>query len=108
MIREAKRAKRKTPVQPSQADRSKPDAARKPGERFNHTVVGKAIQRACRRAGLPHWHPHQLRHLKAQEIMRELGAEAAWATLGHRSVQMTAFYAGVDLKQAADVAQRVG
>jgi integrase len=108
LIRQAKRDARKTPVQPSQVDRSMANARRKPGERFNHNSVGVAIRRACRRAGVEAWHVHQLRHLAAQEITRELGAEAARAALGHRSVQMSAHYAGVDRKHAAEVAARVG
>lgn len=107
-IKAAKRAARRTRVQPSQMDRSHPGAVRKPKTRFGPTAYARAIARACKNAGVPHWHPHQLRHTAALLIEREHGAEAARATLGHKTLNMTLHYAGIDLKRAAEVAAKMG
>jgi len=107
-LKAAKRAARKTPVQPSQVDRSRPGGARKPKPRFGPTAYARAIARACKKAGVPHWRPHQLRHTAALLIEREHGAEAARATLGHRTLNMTLHYAGIDLRRAAEVAAKMG
>lgn len=55
-----KRANRKTPVQPSQLDRSKPTAKRVPGDFFIPSTISHAVLRACKRQKIDHWHPHQL------------------------------------------------
>lgn len=107
IIRQEKRAKRKSKVQPSQKNRAKPNV--KPvGERFTVRGYGRAVERACQRAGLDHWHPNQLRHATALLIEREHGAEAARAVLGHRTLNMTLHYSGIDQKRAAEVAKLIG
>lgn len=108
LIKAAKREKRKSKVQPSQQDRSKPDATRKPKNQYTTTSYNRGIARACKRANVPQWHAHQLRHLAALLIEREFGAEAARAVLGHRCVNMTAHYSGIDVKKATDVAGKAG
>lgn len=67
-----------------------------------------AIARACRRAGVPHWHPHQLRHAAATRIRAAAGLEAAQVVLGHRHAQTTEIYAEANRSAAADVMRRVG
>jgi integrase len=104
----AKRAARKTPVQPSQRNRRKPGAHRRPGERFKVSAVNRAIRRACERAGIDRWPVHQLRHSASLTFSREMGLESARAALGHSSVHMTAMYSGRDLEAAKKVAQQVG
>jgi integrase len=49
------------------------------GRVFDYTRDGvrQAIGRAAARAGQPHWHPHQLRHLAATELRARFGLEAA-------------------------------
>lgn len=108
LIKAAKRAKRKTPVQPSQRDRSKPNPIRKPKAHFDTTSYNRAIARACEKAGVAPWHAHQLRHTAALLISREHGSEAARAVLGHKTLNMTLHYAGVDLEKATDVARKMG
>ena len=61
-----------------------------------------------KRAGVPHWHPNQLRHTKATEIRRDAGLDAARVVLGHRSPQMTEVYAEIDVNKAAEVMARLG
>jgi len=108
MIAANKRAKRKTKVQPSQESRKKAKPKRKPGETFSHRVVNKAIKRECRRANIPEWHTHQLRHTTALEVSRKHGIEAARAVLGHKTLQMTSDYAGHDKRTAAEVMGKIG
>ncbi len=108
LIKAAKRAARKTKVQPSQQDRSKPGARRKPRDFFTVTGYNRAVARGCEKAGVPSWHVHQLRHTAALMIARDYGLEAARAALGHKTVQMSAHYAGVDLQCAAEVMSKIG
>jgi len=108
IINIAKRDARKSPVQPSQVDRSVPNPKRKPGERFTVQAFNRAIGRACRKAKIEPWHAHQLRHTAALLIEREHGAEAARAVLGHKTLNVTLHYAGIDAKRAAQVALAIG
>ena len=104
----AKSAARKSPVQPSQKNRRKRSAERRPGERFKVSAVNRAIFRACKRASIERWHVHQLRHSASLAFTRELGLEHARAALGHATVDMSAMYAGHDLEAAKKVARSVG
>lgn len=78
-------ARRKTPRYPSHMRRN----AKKRGKARRHPVrqrygtqsVRQAIGRACERAGVSAFTPHQLRHLAASEIRAELGPEVARAML---------------------------
>lgn len=102
------RAKRKTPVQPSQVCRAKKNPKRQPGQRYNHNSLNSGIRRACRKAGLEVWTCHQLRHAAALLVMHEFGLEAARSTLGHKQVSMTLHYSGIDTERAKDVASKIG
>ena len=94
------------------ADASKrggrPRNRRLPGERYTPGRLGHAVGRACQRAEIEHWHPHQLRHAAATELRREIGIEAARVVLGHRSPGMAELYAEVDRKKAAAAMARIG
>lgn len=122
-----KRRKRKSKVQPSQQDRSKPNPKRAAGDRYSADSFRRAIQRACDaddakvkadliKAGekpdddrvTPRWHPHQLRHNYATRIRKEFGIEAARILLGHRSTAVTELYAEVDRGRVRDIVARVG
>jgi integrase len=81
---------------------------RTPGPHYLVTSYEHAIRNACRRAGVPHWTPNQLRHTKATEIRREAGLDAARAVLGHRSPAITEVYAELDTAKAAEVMERLG
>lgn len=103
------RAARKTPVQPSQkAGRAKAKPAKGPGEAYDRESYTKAVATAAKKAGVPHWHPHQLRHTAATLIAREAGWEAARVFLGHRSLDTTRIYAEDDLVAVEEVVRRVG
>jgi len=102
------RSVRKTKVQPSQANRQKRRPRKRPGDRYSVDSYRRAIDAACEKAGVPHWHPNQLRHTKATEIRREKGLDPARAVLGHGSAQVTEVYAEVDLSKAAEVMAEMG
>jgi integrase len=107
-LRVQQRRERKTKVQPSQMNRRKRRPKRKPGDRYQVGSFALAIRRACVEAGVPHFHPHQIRHTKATEIRREAGLDAARAVLGHRSPKITEVYAEIDVNKAAEVMERLG
>lgn len=114
------RQRRRTKVQPSQLRRRVRRQPRKaPGERYTPSSYAKAIANACRVAvppgwhpplavGVPHFHPHQVRHTKATEIRREAGLDAARAVLGHSSPVVTEVYAELDVNQASKIMERLG
>ena len=68
----------------------------------------RAIRRACLKAGLPLWHPNQLRHLRGTEIRRNYGLEASQAVLGHAELSVTQVYADVDREAARKIMAEVG
>jgi integrase len=102
------RRRRKTPVQPSQRDRSRPDPETRTGETYTTNSYHRAVQRGCRKANITPWHPNQLRHNAATRLRREFGLDAARAVLGHTSPAVTEVYAELDEAKAAEVMGRVG
>ncbi len=69
-------------------------------------LVGDVVQRACKRAGLPHVGPHRLRHALAAELLRRgAGLVAISQVLRHQDLATTALYAKVDLNALRQVAQ---
>jgi integrase len=108
---ERDRRERKTKIYPCEVKRlakRKPKTKRRYTDRYAVTSYTIAIRRACLKAGVPHWHPHQLRHSKATEIRKEFGLDAARAVLGHRSPAITEVYAELDAGKAAEVMERLG
>jgi integrase len=104
-----RRRKRKTPMTPSQARRRrKPRPKRAPGDRYTVGTYRNAIRRACLRAGIEPWHPHQLRHAAATELRKLFGLETAKAVLGHRTLSATEVYAQKDVAAAVKVMEEVG
>lgn len=87
---------------------------RKNGRRYYAQLYWVVIKRAIDRANLvleskiPHWHPHQLRHLRTALTKREGGLEAARALLGHSSVKTTEIYDERDMTLALEMARRLG
>jgi len=69
-------------------------------------LVGDVVERACKRAGLPHVGPHRLRHALAAELLRQgAGLIAISQVLRHQDLATTALYAKVDLNTLRQVAQ---
>ena len=108
IITAEKRANRKTKVQPSQVCRKKANPKKQPGEQFDSLTINKAVRIACKRAGIPRWNIHRLRHTAALEISRRFGLEGARSVLGHRTVQMSAHYSGLDQQTASAIMSEVG
>lgn len=95
----------------AEIERRGKEAAREnsPGDHYTTASYGRAIMRACKRAGLPHWTPHQLRHTAATRIRAEFGLEAAQIMLGHSSALVTeAVYAERDQSKGMEIAGQVG
>lgn len=96
-----RRASRKTPLTPSQRARArKPDPERAAGDLYDTRTYNHAVATACAKAGVPRWHPHQLRHSAATRLRREFGLEVTRAILGHNSLAVTETYAEVDREKA--------
>jgi integrase len=103
------REQRRTKVQPSQADRRlKRPKKKAPRDHYDSRSYYQAIKRACKKAGVPHWHPHQLRHRAATLLRQKFDLDVARVILGHSSVNATAIYAESDRAKAAAAIARVG
>jgi integrase len=83
-------------------------AKKVPGEHYQVTSYARAIAKGCARAGIPRWHPHQLRHGAATRLAAEFGVETARIILGHTSLDTTQIYAEQDLRRALDVMRQRG
>ena len=94
-------------VQPSQRDRSRPNAAR-PGDQYTKDSYNRAVNRACEAANVPAWTPNQLRHSTGTEARSKYGLDAAQVYLGHANASTTEIYAELDFEKAAKVAREIG
>jgi integrase len=101
------RLARKSPVQPSQVDRSR-RGVRCYRQRYDTMTLGQAITRACRKAGVPEWAPGQLRHTVATEVRKTFGLEEAQVILGHSRADVTQVYAETHEQLAAEVMLKIG
>lgn len=68
----------------------------------------RAVVRACEEAGVPHWFPHQLRHLAATRIREQYGLEGAQVVLGHAHMKITEVYAEANQQKARDIVKEIG
>jgi Phage integrase family len=75
---------------------------RENGKPADRHAVTRYINKAGAVAGLPHIHPHQLRHTLATQFNRGMSLEAIAAMLGHRSLDMTLRYAKIASRTVAD------
>ena len=103
-------AGRKTPLScgnaPGRNRKRRP--SKQPGSRYTRGSYRQAVQYACRKAGIPPWHPHQLRHSAGTAIRKAEGIEVARIILGHRSAAITETYAELDHGRALQVMQKIG
>lgn len=110
-FRARKRATRKSPMTPSHLRRHEsamesPKQAHQPT--YDTRAYARAIARACKKAGVPHWSLNQLRHSAGTRIRRASGLDAARALLGHSSPSTAEIYAELDLDQAARLVEKFG
>ena len=104
-----RRRNRRTPMTPSQAKRQpKAKPKRAPMECYTKDSYRQAIVRACKKANVSQWHPHQLRHNAATRLRKEYGLEIAQIILGHRSADVTQIYAERDQEKAKGIMARIG
>jgi integrase len=103
-------AKRKTPLScgnsPGTNRVDEPEC--RPGDHYTQESYRRAIQRACKKANVPSWHPHQLRHNAATRLRAEFGLEITQIMLGHARADVTQVYAERDRAKALDAAAKVG
>jgi integrase len=109
---EERAAGRATPLYPSHQRRRERAAAHAKGQtrglRYSKRTYLEAIQRACDKADIKPWHPHQLRHTAEMLIEAEHGMDAARAVLGHKDPRVTARYGVRDVLTAAKVMATMG
>src|SRR5262249_16376303 len=94
---------RKTPVQPSQRNRTKARPKKTPGDHYDTDSYRRAIAYGCKRADVPKWHPHQLRHNAATWLRKEFGLDIARIILGHSSPVVTEIVAVHSVESPAQV-----
>lgn len=75
---------------------------------YSAQSYGRAVRRACESAGVPHWHPHQIRHAYATRVRASHGLDAAQAILGHKHARVTEIYAAKSTGLAKMVAEDIG
>ena len=68
----------------------------------------RAITRACEKAGIDRWIPHQLRHTAADVVRQQFGLEHTQSVLGHSKANMTEHYAKAGSAKAHEVALKIG
>jgi len=81
---------------------------RTPGEFYTPKTYHHAVRYGCKRADVPAWHPHQLRHNAATWLRREIGVEVTRVILGHGRLETTEIYAEADRTKAMAVMEQVG
>ena len=102
------RANRKTPVQPSQTNRTVAKPAKIAGDFYKASSFGKRVGDAAEAAGLPRWSPNRIRHSFATRVRSEIGLHAAQVALGHQHADVTQVYAEKDLELVIEVAEKLG
>lgn len=108
--RATQHAERKTPLSCGNrpGTNRKDDPEWTPGDVYAVHAYRRAIARGCRKANVPSWHPHRLRHNAATNLRRDFGLETARIILGHRSAAITTIYAEADQQKAIEAMARVG
>lgn len=104
-----RRQRRSSPMTPSQRKRrpkSNPQRAKR--DSYDRDSYRRAIEYAIGKAGVPHWHPHQLRHNCGTRVRRDFGLDAAQIVLGHRTADVTEVYAEADRTKALQVIRQIG
>jgi integrase len=82
--------------------------SRTPGEQYHPTTYARAVGRACRRAGVKHWHPHRLRHAAATRFAAAADPDVARILLRHRDLGATRLYLEDSIQKAADALRKIG
>ena len=83
-------------------------SGRRVRDQYTTNKYQRAIKRACKAAGVPHWTSHQLRNLAATNARKEFVAEAALLVLGDKSTRLVDVYAEKDHERAQEVIAKIG
>jgi integrase len=75
---------------------------------YQRDSVRIAIARTCAAHGIPHWHPHMVRHTTATAVRARFGLETSQVLLGHAEADVTQLYAAVDATRAIEAMRSVG
>ncbi|HNR30967.1 MAG TPA: tyrosine-type recombinase/integrase [Candidatus Hydrogenedentes bacterium] len=92
---------RHQPVLPAKTDRTL-------GDCYTAASYRRAVSVGCRKAGVPMWHPHQLRHNAASTARARFGLDAAQALLGHAGAAVTELYAQIDEEKVKSIVAQIG
>jgi integrase len=75
---------------------------------YTRDGVRQAVARACAKAGVPHWHPHMLRHAAGTAVRERFGLEGSQAVLGHARAETSEIYSTLSADRAREIARQVG
>lgn len=109
---EQRRKNRKTPLWRShlahQERKRKKEPSREPRDHYDRHSYARAITRACKKAGVPHWHPHQLKNSCGTDVRKRFGLEASRAFMGHTKLSTAEIYAEKDMELVEKIALEMG
>ncbi len=74
-------------------------------DHYTKDSYGRAIRRACKRAGIPEWHPHQLRHAFITKVANGRDILTAAELAGHASTKTTERYIKRDEKKLDEIVE---
>ena len=108
--REKREQGKNSHITPSQKRRAEQSAKRPKKFRphYNKTSYRLAVTRACAKAEVPHWHPHQLRHTSSTVYRREADRETSKILAGHYTEAMVERYAERDDSKANAAVEAFG
>ncbi len=75
---------------------------------LNENTYSISIARLCKRHGIPHWFPLQLRHTGLTLVRRAYGLEGSQVIAGHADADVTQVYAERDEALARKIAEEIG
>lgn len=99
---------RKAKPQEKRKPNRKENPKRTPGDRYKPFSYRRAIHRACDRAKVPHWFPHQLRHLAGTLARQVEGLDGSQHFLGHSNAKTAEIYSEIRDEKAEAVAKKIG
>jgi integrase len=102
------RVKRKTKVQPSQADRARKYPSVKPGQHYTTGTYRQALHRALEAHGIEPWDPNQLRHSFVTRMDSLTDLLTASEAIGHKTMDTSLIYLQAKILKVAPIVARVG
>jgi integrase len=83
-------------------------SVRPPREHYDDESYCQAVERGCKRAGVPKWTPGRLRHNAGTKVRAMFGAEAAQLVLGHQNLSTTEIYAEKNRAKYEEIVKQIG